>query len=265
MLNRSVLNLLPILCLTVSPVMGPMAIAQSITPLVALNSVADDFQQAETAMKNRHYKEAEVLWRSMIKRDPKNAKAHLRLGNVIEKRGPTWRPTAAKQAYQQAVALDPKDPDAYLALGPFLASNRDNEASEQVKLYRQAIKVARPNAAIYYRLGAELSDRYGNRVITIAQKDEAIAAFRKAIELDPKQGGFYVALGSSLWERGDRAAGDALFQAGMKLNDVEAYRAYSASLFQQNRLSEMVPIYQQAIQADANRTYWHGLATLVMC
>jgi tetratricopeptide (TPR) repeat protein len=55
-----------------------------------------------------------------------------------------------------------------------------------------------------------------------------------------------------LWERGDRAAGDASFQAGMKLNYVEAYQAYSASLFYQNRLSEMVPIYQQAIQADPN-------------
>jgi tetratricopeptide (TPR) repeat protein len=252
MLNRSFLKLLPILCLTVSPVMGPMAIAQSSPPLVALNSVADDFQQAESAIKNREYEQAEILLQSVIKRDPKNAKAYLRLGNVIERRVASWHPKAAKQAYEQAIALDPKDPDAYLALGPFLSSNRDNEASEQVKFYRQAIKVARPNAEIYFSLGIELSDRYGNRVITTAQKDEAIAAFRKAIELDPKQGKFYVMLGAKLWERGDRAAGDASLQAGMKLNYVEAYQAYSASLFYQNRLSEIVPIYQQAIQADPN-------------
>jgi tetratricopeptide (TPR) repeat protein len=252
MANRSILQLLPVLFLSLFPIVGTVEIAQSGTPVLALNSVADDFQQAEAAIKNREYEQAEVLLRSVIKRDPKNAKAYLRLGNVIERRVASWHPKAAKQAYEQAIALDPKDPDAYLALGPFLSSNRDNEASEQVKFYRQAIKVARPNAEIYFSLGIELSDRYGNRVITTAQKDEAIAAFRKAIELDPKQGKFYIMLGANLWERGDRAAGDASFQAGMKLNYVEAYQAYSASLFYQNRLSEMVPIYQQAIQADPN-------------
>jgi tetratricopeptide (TPR) repeat protein len=252
MMHRSFLKLVPILFLSAFPVLGQIEMARSSTPLVAPNSVADDFQQAEAAIKNREYEQAEVLLRSVIKRDPKNAKAYLRLGNVIERRVASWHPKAAKQAYQQAIALDPKDPDAYLALGPFLSSNRDNEASEQVKFYRQAIKVARPNAEIYFSLGIELSDRYGNRVITTAQKDEAIAAFRKAVELDPKQGKFYIMLGANLWERGDRAAGDASFQAGMKLNYVEAYQAYSASLFYQNRLSEMVPIYQQAIQADPN-------------
>jgi tetratricopeptide (TPR) repeat protein len=252
MLNRLFLKLLPILCLTVSPVIGPMAIARSSTPLAAPNPVADDFQQAESAMKNRQYGQAEVLWRSIIKRDPKNAKAYLRLGQVIERLMAISRPSAAKQAYQQAIALDPKDPEAYLALGPFLSSDRDNEASERVEFYRQAIKVARPHAEIYYRLGRELSRLSGDRVITTAQKDEAIAAFRKAIEIDPKQGEFYVTLGFVLWEHGDGAAGDVSFQAGMKLNYVEAYRAYSAALLHQNRLSEMVPIYQQAIQADPN-------------
>jgi tetratricopeptide (TPR) repeat protein len=252
MLNRLFLKLLPILGLTISPLMGPMAIAQSTPSLVALNSVADDFQQAEAAIKNREYEQAEVLLQSIVKRDPKNAKAYLRLGNMIERRSATWRPLAAKQAYQQAIALDPQDPEAYIALGPFLSSDRDNEASKQVKFYRQAIKVARPHAEIYYSLAIELSDRYGNRVITTAQQDEAIAAVRQAIELDPTQGKFYVTSGSSLWERGDRAAADASFQAGMKLNYVLAYQVYSTSLFRQNRLSEMVPIYEQAIRARPN-------------
>jgi tetratricopeptide (TPR) repeat protein len=252
MLNQSFLKLLPILCLTISPMMEPMAIAQSSPSLVAPNSVADDFQQAEAAIEKREYGQAEVLLQSIIKRDPRHARAYLRLGKIIEYRYAIARPEAAKQAYQQAIALDPKDPDGYLALGPFLSSNGDSEASERVKFYRQAIQVARPHAEIYYRLGVELSDRYGDRVITTAQKDEAIAAFRQAIELDPKQGKFYVTLGVILWEGGDRAAGDALFQAGMKLNYVEAYQMYSTSLLRQNRLSEMVPIYHQAIQADPN-------------
>jgi superkiller protein 3 len=244
--------LLPMLLLSVFPVMAAVESARSGVPLAAPNSVTEDVQQAETAIKNRQYKNAEAILRSIIQRDPKNARAHLRLGNMIERRVAIRHPKAALEAYQQAVALDPTDPEGYLALARFLPSNRDNEPSEVIQLYRQAIKVARPNAEIYYSLGVELSDRYGRRVITAAQKDEAIAAFRKAIELDPQQGKFYVILGAQLWERGEGDAGNAVLQAGMKLNDAGAYGMYSAVLSHQNRLSEMVPIYQQAIQKHPN-------------
>lgn len=57
-----------------------------------------------------------------VRLDPKNARAHLKLGWVLEhdsfgqRFGPGWNQPAAIHEYEQAVSLDPKDEDAHASL-----------------------------------------------------------------------------------------------------------------------------------------------------
>ncbi len=223
--------------------------AGPIVPLVAPNSIADPVQEAETAIKNRNYDNAEAIWRKVIKREPRNAKAYLELGKVLNIGRSVANPDRSKEvisAYNKAIELDPSQPNGYLTLADFLRFSQEDTA---IAIYRKAIAVATPSAEVYYMLGITLTaDPDNNRVISADRRNEAIACYRKAIEIAPQDGKSYIALGNELEMQGKLDGAIAAYQAAMKLNYYGAYVAYSNLLERQNRLEEMVPIYEQAIQ-----------------
>jgi tetratricopeptide (TPR) repeat protein len=86
-----------------------------------------------------------------------------------------YSPDEARQAYHQALELDPTLADAHVNLGRLY-----HEAGEHVRAeahYRAAIAQAPEDPVPYFNLGVLLEDR--------GRRDEAVSAYRQAVERDP--------------------------------------------------------------------------------
>jgi CHAT domain-containing protein/Tfp pilus assembly protein PilF len=241
-----------------------LTVSLSASPDIPTQSVDQLIQTGTIALKDRRYAEAEAAWREILKRDPNNFDAYIKLGDALRNlniespeasvRNQSLK--AAKEAYQKAIALNPKKAEGYLKLADFENFYLGN-TNVAIEIYRRAIVVAEPNAEVYYTLGVRLLDDPNNeRVFSIAEKEAAIDAFRKATQIKSQDTTYvalaYTALGNYLLDAGKQSEGIAAYQSAMKLNDMNAYMQYSEFLSRQNRLDEMVPIYQDAIQKNYN-------------
>ena len=104
-------------------------------------------------------------------------------------------PLEARQAYHQALAVDPEHADAHLNLGRLY-----HEAGELGKAeahYRSASRCAPDDALCHDNLAVLLEDR--------SLPDEAIFAYRQAIARDPNAADAHYNLGLLLEARGRRA------------------------------------------------------------
>ncbi len=223
-------------------------------PTLPPQSIEQLIQSGTTALESYRYEEAASIWREVIKRDPKNFTAHIRLGDALKPR----QPEAARAAYQQAINLAPKRAEGYLRLADV------TDIDSRIAIYRQAIALAEPSAEVYYMLGITLlQDPFDNRVFSVAEKQAAIDAFRKATQIKSPDntyvGAAYVALGGQLQGQEQINA----YQAAIKLNYLAGYLNYGSLLEQQNRLSEIVPLYQQAIQQNPTAPNIIGLHNLL--
>jgi len=94
-------------------------------------------------------------------------------------------PLEARQAYRQALELDPDLGDAHLNLGRL-----EHEAGELGKAemhYREAVRRAPEESTCHFNLGVVLEDR--------ERHDEAILAYERAIALDPDSADAHYNLG----------------------------------------------------------------------
>ena len=145
---------------------------------------------------------------------PSQAVAHLEKGKQLYRDD---QDSAAAQAFQQAIQLDPDLAEAHFRLGlsyealnkaeeaeteykkavesykKYLESNPDDpeahynfgqtyanlhQYSDAIREYRQAVKLKDNDADMYYDLGIALT--------RLAQYSEAVSAFSKSLEIDPE-------------------------------------------------------------------------------
>jgi tetratricopeptide (TPR) repeat protein len=85
-------------------------------------------------------------------------------------------PTAAVEAYEKAIASDPRRADARINLGWLLHELRQFHRAEQV--YREAISRCGGDAILFYNLGVLLED--------MGRKSEAMEAYRSALRANPR-------------------------------------------------------------------------------
>lgn len=156
--------------------------------------------------RNGNYKEAEKIYREILREDPENVSAlrllamlamkveHYRDAAVILKQVVTMAPDFrgawidlghaqtelhelddAIETMKHAIALDPASHGGYIGLANALA--RSSKTEEAVAAYEKAIE-RRPDLA-----GSWLG--LGNVLKTLGRPEEAIAAYRKGIEIQP--------------------------------------------------------------------------------
>lgn len=108
----------------------------------------------------------------------------------------TGAPAEARDAYERALALDPRHADAHVNLGLLLYQQSEVEAA--VEHYRKALAIKRSHPTAAFNLGIALED--------LGRTNEAIEAYRRAVESDPFFADAHFNL-SSLYEKtGKRAA-----------------------------------------------------------
>lgn len=163
------------------------------TPLAAALADADAaFQAGRFDEAVRHYSRAAELDPQDVRASLGVAASHLSAGRVAE----------AEPQFERLVAAEPKLIPAFLGLAAMrLNQNRVAEAGELVD---RALAAAPANGAALYMLGAVAEQR--------GELDKAIAAYRRAIEVEPRRWDAYFRAAELLAKNQPREATELLEQ-----------------------------------------------------
>jgi tetratricopeptide (TPR) repeat protein/serine/threonine protein kinase len=191
--------------------------------------------------------EAVGCYRKAIELNPKDVLAQAGLGNAQLSKGDVDEAIAE---YRKAIAIDPKYAPAHNGLG--LALQRKGQVDEAIVEYRKAIDLDPKDALVHYNLGVLLGD-------ALQDSRNAAACFRKVIELDPKHAKAYSNLGSALVGQKKLDEAIAAYRMAIKLDPTLDHTHYALGLalhFQgqarrdQQKLDEAIAAFREAIKLD---------------
>jgi superkiller protein 3 len=185
--------------------------------------------------------EAETAYREAIRRDPNDALSHHDLAVVLRAMD---RPDEAAQELTRAALLNPDDPENHYKLGSlalergqlqearqglvkaielgsqnvhaylFLGSlaQEQGQTAEALRLYQQVLNANFPgtNGRVYAQVGVYLKQ--------MGQVAVAIAAYRRALELELQNPEIRLGLGECLYAQGDLVETVDLFRSALALN-----------------------------------------------
>ncbi|MUL38895.1 tetratricopeptide repeat protein [Gloeocapsopsis dulcis] len=127
-------------------------------------------QAADALYDQEKFTEAEEILRKLIKRYPKYAVAHYKLGNVLFRQE---KAEEAIAAYQQAIEHNSRYALAYNAIGMVLA--RQRRWQEAITEYQKALKINPEYGEALTHLGQALWQQ--------GRRDEALASLEKALSI----------------------------------------------------------------------------------
>lgn len=200
------------------------------------------------------FKEAIIMYRNALKRDPRFGEAYLKLGDAEMKRG---MPAQAVAAYRRAVELysDPEEPagklaDIYLA-AYVLSPKKDPLLLREVEDLASSLAGKNPNSFQALRLRAFL-----NLADTTDKTQEhlfrAIEFFKKADAIKPKQPELRLAMIQTMAQVGqlDEAEKYAREVIQDSPSVAGAYWFLSRLYLQQNRLKDADAVVDRLIEAN---------------
>jgi tetratricopeptide (TPR) repeat protein len=164
----------------------------------------------------------------------------------------------ATAEYRKAIELNDRYIDAYLNLGlTYLYTDR---AVQAIHVYEQALTVETD--------GSEKRYVYRNLGMALAQMeriDDAKAAYRKALELDPTYSDAYISLGNLAFNSGDYKNAGGLYEKALENSSEsgELQLKLGLSSFNQKNFKKGIVHLQQAVKLDSTQTdayYYLGLA-----
>ncbi len=156
---------------------GNLAVAeQGFRAALALDarSAQAQFGLGNALVRQNKLPEAEAAYRAAIQADPQMSTAHANLGVVYYQQGSL---TKAAESFNAALRLKADDPQTLYLLGAVRI--QENNLAEAEKLLTRARDLAPDLPEVYYGLGVLHKLR--------GEKDAAIAAFEKFLEIGPGQ------------------------------------------------------------------------------
>ncbi len=196
------------------------------------------------------YEQAEAVYRSLLRRAPRDAEFHIGLGGALAAQ---HREQEAEKEFREAIVVEPGYWQAYNSLGGFLFER--GRAAEAVEAYRRVTELAPGNTTGFNNLGAAFltmgdlgqAEKAFARSMAIepdssavvnlgtvyyytGRMEEAAKMYTKAIELAPKDETMWGARGDALWNipsRRREAVEDyrravALAEQSLAINDSRA-------------------------------------------
>jgi tetratricopeptide (TPR) repeat protein len=166
-------------------------------------------------------------------------RAWLSLAHVLE----NTQPQQALQAYGEAAALQPQDPEPHIAAGLLL--ERQSDWANAEKEYQQ-VQALDPQSV-------EALTGLANVYMRSKRLPEAEAALRKLATLRPQDAGVHLQLGRMLAAAGKNDDAVAELQTGLKLtpNDSEAQRDLADVLVSAGKFDQAEPLFRSLLAAKA--------------
>ena len=145
------------------------------------NPMGDELERAFSLYYEDRFAESERICRELLETDPKNHRAVFLLGHLAKRGGML---DYAIELFSRALSFHDDDAQYYFALANVLRNRGCTE--EAVHYLESGIQVNSTDAAAHQTLGSFLSD--------LGRFDASSAAFKKAIDLDPKMGSAHYGL-----------------------------------------------------------------------
>ncbi len=181
--------------------------------------------------------------------DPYLASAQVSLGLVLHSAG---RSEEALRHIERALVLDPANGDAYYVAGMIHESQARFKEAEAA--YKKAAKV-RPHR-LYF-------DDLGTLYLRLGRTHEAIAAFRRSIELAPDGFRGYRNLSVAYYMQGDLPRAASQLQKALAIQpDASLYSNLGTIQFAQGFYEESIEAYERALELPAganNYVVWGNL------
>jgi Tfp pilus assembly protein PilF len=157
-----------------------------------------------TWKRNEVWKTEETLWRDVVEKSPRNARAYSNLGAVL---GEAGRTEEAIAALSTAIRFQPNNTKAHVNLGAALASAGRRE--EAMRILSEAVRIEPDNANALNNLGTVLTDA--------GRPDEAITILNQAIRYRPENARAHYNLGRAYLAAGRNVEGVAALETAVRL------------------------------------------------
>ena len=234
-------------------------------------SVQNDFSLATKHHQAGRLKEAEALYREVLKTEPKHYAAIANLGviaaqvkkydaaelmmrrslrikpqqpNTLYQLGNVMiglrKPTAAIACFNEALKMKPRYPEAMFNMG--LELMKLGRTEQAIKAYEATIKMAPKFAPAYNAMGSALEKQ--------GRVTGAINCFKKAIELQPKLSMAYNNLGNALMNTGRAQAALSYYRKSLELNPtgLETRFNMAGALSELGKLQEAIDTYRPVVE-----------------
>ncbi len=271
--------------------------------LVTAQSIDLLYQQGISAQNEGKHSDAESVWRQVLELTPKDATAYFYLGKALYSQKKLEEAIAAYQkaiqlnpndvrahnnlgviltenkkldeaiaVYRKAIQIDPQFALAYKNLGLLLYDQK--KIDEAIAVFREATPLNPKNTGDPSNVGNSLTDRkkldavayknLGNALYDQEKLDAAIAAYNKAIQLNPNDALAYNNLGIALYDQKKLDAAISAYRTALTLPDTPGPPARDHTLarnglglvFQeQGKLKEAIAEYEQAVALEPNYVY----------
>jgi tetratricopeptide (TPR) repeat protein len=250
---------------------------------------ADAFAEGWRYHQAGEFRRAEEIYRSILRRDPRNSRVWFVLGNLCEAQD---RLAEAASSMRQALELSPREPTGWFHLGNVLL--KEEKMVEAEVAYRHCLELQPQHVealvncgyalgetgmldearACYERAGqirpdyAEIHHNLGNLFRDEGRFDEALACYRRALDLRPDHAKVHVNLGVTYVAQGEIEAAVQSLERGIELQPdfAEAHNSLGTALSVQGKVDEAVARYERALalKPDYPDAHWNrGLARLL--
>lgn len=221
------------------------------------------------------YRTAVAIWQDTVDKRPRNALAHVNLGNALFATGDQ---DAAIGHYETALESKPADAKAHYNLANALAAQ--NRTPDALPHYAEAIKADPDYADAHYNLGIALTrlgradaaaehlrqavrinpahvGAYNNLGLVLARQgksEEAIQSFRHALRVDPDSLVTRRNLGDALLDLGEFDLAAAEYRAVLARDPdrVDARCNLGITLAMQNKRAEAIHQLREALRRQPN-------------
>jgi len=202
-------------------------------------SSAPDLRQALQLHQTGRLHEAELQYRSILKRDPNNSDALHLLGLIASQAG---KHGAAIACMRRALELCPTAALYHLNLGNAYRAAGDRAAALQC--YACALKLRPAYADAHYNCGVVLQDD--------GRLDEAIAHYGRALEIEPGQAKAHNNLGNAYRAQGNLDAALQHYREALRIDPEYAFAHNNAANILQGRgeADAAFEHYQQALRCN---------------
>ncbi|ELS00755.1 amino acid adenylation enzyme/thioester reductase family protein [Xenococcus sp. PCC 7305] len=185
--------------------------------------------------------------------NPRQYPVCMALGNTLSR---MEQPEEAIAFFQQALELDPKSDKAYNSLGN--AQRKQGDLESSINSYYRSLKLNPQQFNVYKVLTTILNqlDRF----------PEAIAISQEAVTLGPNQPDIYSLLGDAQRKNGDLLAAISSYQKAIVLNPKHPFGIYKNlgdALSKEGKVAEAITAYQSALRLQPNhKAVQQSLASL---
>ncbi len=216
---------------------------------VALLAAAAAVLSWGTIMSNADYRNPMTLWETAARAVPDNAGAHNNLANELRRRG---RIDEAVEQYRLAIRVDSDYVMARINLGNTLRDS--GRADEAVGHYLDALEMLPADGGV-----SQVSYNLAKALVLLGKIDDAIAHFRRVIEIRPDLPDVHHQLALALGRKGDLAQAMTHFRTAIALRpgDPEAHFHYAIALRMAGRPEEAIDQLRRALEADPRHAAAH--------